>query len=129
MHVNRASMTRTTKIHVLDEVWHVPRGFGAAYQRVLRDHSAGEPGALISEVIDLLALIGYQTSSAQVAGWDLRMRVEAVVFAATEHARASDNPVQRHPRPSWLPARAWQGPDHGEGVFSGPSGTLIVEGS
>lgn len=124
-------MGRITKIRVLDEIWHVPRGFGAAYQRVLRDHfsrlSAGEPGKRISEVIDLLALIGYQTSLDQVSGWDLRRRVEAVVYAATEHARASDNPVQRHPRPHWLPERAWQGPDQGEGAFAGPSGSLIVE--
>src|SRR4029077_6197932 len=121
---------RTTKIHVRDEIWHVPRGFGAAYQRVLRDHfsqlSAGEPDKLISEVIDLLGLVGYQTSLDQVSGWDLRRRVEAVVYAATEHARASDNPVQRHPRLHWLPERAWQGPDQGEGVFAGPSGTPIV---
>lgn len=124
-------MGRITKIRVLDEIWHVPRGFGAAYQRVLRDHfsqlSAGEPGKLISEVIDLLALVGYQASLEQVSGWDLRRRVEAVVYAATEHARASDNPVQRHPRLHWLPERAWQGPDQGEGAFAGPSGTPIVE--
>ena len=56
-------------------------------------------------------------------------RVEAVVYAATEHARASDNPVQRHPRPSWLPERAWQGPERGEGVWAGPSGTPIMEAS
>ena len=124
-------MGRTTKIRVLAEIWHVPRGFGAAYQRVLRDHfsrlAAGEPGKLISEVIDLLALVGYQTSLDQVSGWDLRRRVEAVVYAATEHARASDNPGQRHPRLHWLPASAWQGPDQGEGAFAGPSGSLIVE--
>lgn len=122
---------RTTKIRVLDEIWHVPRGFGAAYQRVLRDHfsqlAAGEPGKLMSEVIDLLALIGYQVSLEQVSDWNLRSRVEAVVFAGVEHARASDNPVPRHPRPCWLPQRAWQGPVQGEGVFAGPSGTPLVE--
>lgn len=120
---------RTTKIVVLDEVWHVPRGFGAAYRRVLREHfaliAAGEPGKLISEVIDLLALVGYQASVAQISGWDLRRRVEVVVYAGTEHARASDNSGRRYPRPSWLPVRAWQGPDRGEGAFAGPSGTPI----
>jgi hypothetical protein len=122
---------RTTKIRVLKETWSVPRGFGATYQRVLKDHfaliAAGEPGKLISEVIDLLALVGYDATVAQVADWDLRRRVEAVIYAATEHARAGDNPVQRYPRPSWLPERSWQGPERDEGVFAGPSGTPIVE--
>lgn len=124
------SVARTTKVRVLDETWCVPRGFGAAYRRVLRDHfaliAAGEPGKLIFEVIDLLALVGYHAAVDQVAAWDLRKRVEAVVYAATEHARASDNPVPRHPRLSWLPARPWQGPAHGEGLFAGPGGTPIA---
>ena len=91
----------------------MPRGFGAVYLRILRDHfdllAAGEPGKLISEVIDLLALIGYHATVEQVADWDLRQRVEAVIYASTEHARASDNSVRRHTRPRWLPERAWQG--------------------
>ena len=127
---------RTTTIRILgpkSETWRVPRGFGVAYRRVLRDHfdllAAGEPGKLVSEVIDLLALVGYHATVDQVADWDLRRRVEAVIYAATEHASASDNPVQRHPRPSWLPERSWQGPDRGEGAFAGPSGTPIVESS
>ena len=122
---------RATTIRVLNETWCVPRGFGAAYRRVLKDHfaliAAGAPGKLISEVIDLLALVGYHATVEQIADWDLRRRVEAVIYAATEHARASDNPVQRHPRPSWLPDRAWQGPPRGEGAFAGPSGTTIAE--
>ena len=129
---------RATKIRVLDETWRVPRGFGAAYRRVLKDHfvliAAGEPGKLISEVIDLLALIGYEATVDQVADWDLRRRVEAVIYAATEYARASDNPVQRYPQPSWLP-KPWQGPPADtsrlradlRGVFAGPSGTPIEE--
>ena len=129
---------RTTKIRVLDETWHVPRGFGAAYRRLLKDHfgliAVGEPGKLISEVIDLLALIGYEATVEQVADWDLRKRVEAVIYAATEHARASDNPVQRYPRPSWLPD-PWQGPPRNvsriradlRGAFEGPSGTPVAE--
>lgn len=134
-----AAKQRTTKIRVLDETWRVPRGFGAAYRRVLKDHfaliAAGTPGKLISEVIDLLALIGYHATFEQVAmEWDLRRRVEAVIYAATEYARASDNPVQRHPRPSWLPKRSWQGPSADvsgirsdlRGVFAGPSGTPIA---
>lgn len=129
---------RTTKIRVLKETWRVPRGFGAAYRRTLKDHfahlAAGKPGELISEVVDLLALVGYDATREQVADWDLRKRVEAVIYAATEHARASDNPVQRYPRPRWLPDRPWQGPPADtshiradlRGVFAGPSGTPIV---
>jgi hypothetical protein len=126
-----APKPRTTAIRVLDETWRVPRGFGAAYRRVLEDHfeliAAGEPGKLISEVIDLLALVGYDATVDQVADWDLRKRVEAVIYAGTEYARASDNPVPRYPRPSWLPKMPWQGPQRGEGAFAGPSGTPIVE--
>lgn len=130
---------RITKIRVLDETWRVPRGFGAAYRRVLKDHfalvAAGEPGKLISEAVDLLALVGYEATVEQVADWDLRRRVEAVIYAATEYARASDNPVQRHPRPSWLPDRPWQGPPRDvsrvradlRGAFEGPRGTPIEE--
>jgi len=136
-----APKPRTTVIRVLDETWRVPRGFGAAYRRVLEDHfaliAAGEPGKLIAEVIDLLALVGYAATVDQVADWDLRRRVEAVIYAGTEYARASDNPVQRHPRPSWLPPSPWQGPPADvshvrpdlRGAFAGPSGTPIREES
>ena len=142
---------RTTKIRVRQETWSVPRGFGAAYRRVLKDHfapiAAETPGKLISEVkliseaklisevIDLLALIGYDVTSDQVATWDLRKRVEAVIYAATEHLSAADNPIQRHPRPTWLPEQPWKGPPGDvshiradlRGVFEGPRGTPIVE--
>lgn len=129
----------TTTIRVLKETWRVPRGFGAVYRRVLKDHfaliAAGKPGELISEVIDLLALVGYDATREQVADWNLRKRVEAVIYAANEYARASDNPVQRYPRPSWLPSNPWQGPPADvssiradlRGVFAGPSGTPIAE--
>lgn len=123
----------TTKIHVLEEIWHVPRGFGAAYRRVLRDHlarqTAGEPDELISAAIDLLALIGYHATVEQVTGWNLRKRVEAIVYAGLEYARASDNPVPRHPRPDWLPMQPWKGAPHDGSALTGPCGTLIVERS
>jgi hypothetical protein len=130
---------RTTVIRVLDEIWRVPRGFGAVYRRTLKDHfaliAAGTPGKIISEVVDLLALVGYEATREQVADWDLRKRVEAVIYAANEYARASDNPIQRYPRPSWLPERPWQGPPTDvsrirpdlRGAFAGPSGTPIAE--
>ena len=96
----------------------------------------GKPGEVISTVIDLLALVGYAATVEQVANWDLRKRVEAVVYAATEHLRASDNPGPRHPQPSWLP-KPWQGPPADtsriradlRGAFAGPSGTPIAEAS
>jgi len=120
---------RVTKIRVFDETWDVPRGFGATYRRVIRGHrtliAAGDLGRLSSEVIDGLGLIGYHVTPEQVSSWDLHRRVEAVVYAVTEHARASDNPVPRHPRPSWLPEHPWQGPERGEGVLAGPSGTQL----
>jgi len=130
---------RVTTIRVLGKTWRVPRGFGCAYARAAKDDlalaGAGKPGKVIGTVIDLLALVGYTATIAQVADWDLRKRVEAIVYAATEHARASDNPVQRHPRLAWLPDRPWQGSPTDvsriradlRGVFAGPSGTPIVE--
>lgn len=130
---------RFTKIRVLGETWSVPRGFGRAYARAAKDDLAlaiaakPKPGEVIGSIIDLLALIGYHATIEQVADWDLRKRVEAVVYAATEYARASDNPIQRHPRPSWLPKDPWQGPPRDvshiradlRGAFAGPSGTPI----
>ena len=123
-----------TKIKVLGEIWCVPRGFGRAYARAaeadLALARAAKPGAVIGTVIDLLALVGYQATIEQVADWDLRRRVEAVVYAATEHARASDNPIQRHSRPSWLPEVPWQGPPADtRGIFAGPTGTPIPTGA
>jgi len=127
--VHRTASARTTKIRVLGETWYVPRGFGRAYVQAAKDDlalaGAAKPGDVIGIVIDLLALIGYYATVEQVANWDLRRRVEARIYAATEHARASDNPVQRHPRPSWLLEDPWKGPLHGEGLFRGPSGTRI----
>jgi hypothetical protein len=125
---------RVTKIRVLGETWRVPRGFGREYARVARDDLAlvrsRKPGEVISTVIDLLALVGYEATPEQVAGWDLRRRVEAVVHAGNEMLRASDNPLPRHPRPRWLPRDPWKGPPNDAGgIFSGRRGTPIpVEG-
>lgn len=120
---------RTTKIRVLGETWRVPRGFGRAYARTAKDDLAlalsAKPGEVIGTVIDLLALIGYHATIEQVADWDLRRRVEAVVYAAIEHLRASDNPGPRHPRPKWLPEDPWQGSPRSRGRVSCPGGTPI----
>jgi len=130
---------RTTSIRVNGETWRVPRGFGKAYLRTAKDDlalaRAAKPGQVIGTIIDLLALVGYSATVSQVADWDLRKRVEAVVYAATEHLRASDNPGPRHPKLAWLPDRPWQGPPADtsriradlRSVFDGPSGTPIVE--
>jgi hypothetical protein len=119
----------TTKIRVQDETWQVPRGFGITYRRLAKNFVIAGTDKCITEVIDLLALVGYEATYAQVAGWNLRRRVEAVIYAGTEHARASDNPMPRHPRPDWLPARPWQGPLRGLGAFAGPGATPIEETS
>ena len=128
---------RTTTIRVNGETWRVPRGFGKAYLRTAKDDlelaAKGKPGEVIRTVRDLLCLVGYEATVDQVADWELRKRVEAVVYAATEHLRASDNPGPRHPLPSWLPERPWQGPPADvsriradlRGVLEGPGGTLI----
>lgn len=133
-----ARLHPTTAIHARDETWRAPRGFGAAYRRVLKDHfariAAGTAGTFISAVIDLLALVGYTATVEQVAAWDLHKRVEAYIYAASVHARASDNHGPRYPRPLWLP-NPWQGPpvdvshirEDLRGAFLGPSGTPIVE--
>lgn len=129
MSVKKTRLKKTTTIRVFNETWHVPRGFGRIYRDAAKADLAWVPSGTpdkISSVIALLGLIGYEAPREQVAAWDLRRRVEAIVYASTEHARASDNPVQRHPRPSWLPDRSWQGPNRGEGAFGGPTGTPIT---
>jgi len=119
----------TTTIRVHGSEWRVPRGFGRSYLRAAKDDlalvGAGKPGEVIGFLQDLLALIGYSASIEQIAEWTLRRRVEAAVYAATVHARAGDNPVQRHPPLPWLP-EPWKGPWSGEGAFAGPSPTVIA---
>lgn len=131
---------RTTTIAVLVgstvEYWDVPRGFGALYRRVARDHldliAKGRPGKLIGQVQDLLRLVGYEASSEVIAEWPLRKRIEAEIYAANVHARAGDNPVQRYPKPDWLPD-PWQGPppdlshirEDLRGAFAGPGPTEV----
>ena len=122
---------KTTTIRVFNDVWRVPRGFGRAYQTIARDHatwlSEGKPGKVITDVLAIIEMVGYTAKRAQVAEWDARRRVEACVWAATEYARASDNPVQRHPWPSWLREDPWKGPERGKGAWQGPTPTPIVE--
>lgn len=95
-----------------------PVGFAADYRRT-RQHPASAKA-----LSDLLALVGYEASEAVVERWTAEKRVEAEVYAANVYLRASDNILRRCPRPEWLP-EPWQGPMKGEGVFEGPSGTVL----
>lgn len=129
----------TTKIRAFGEEWHVPRGFGRVYSDTARDHmellGKGKPGKVIDEIEALIRLVGYTASRNEIAAWNARQRVEVSVWAATEYARASDNPVQRHARPSWITVEPWKGPPRERpahikpenwGAFAGPSETPIV---
>ena len=97
------------------ETWKVPRGFGAEYKREAARQferiATHKPGEIIDLVIDFMSLIGYEPTRDAVAGWNLRKRVEAVVYSANVHARASDNPIRRHPDLPWLrDLKPWRGP-------------------
>jgi hypothetical protein len=122
-------LMRLTKITVLHEKWEVPRGFGAAYDREARFQldliRKVKPARIIDRVCDSLLLIGYSAARDVVVNWDLRRRVEAVVYAQNVQLRASDNPIPRHPKPVWLP-EPWMGPYAGEGVWAGPMPTVVT---
>lgn len=107
---------KTTRIVVTRGVhWLVPRGFGSWYRAVAREQlkelGEGKPGNVVGRIQDLLGLVGYEVPVAVVAAWDLRKRVEAEVYALNVHLRASDNPIQSHPKLTWLP-EPWAGGDH-----------------
>lgn len=95
-----------------------PRGFGAAYRRAAQEPAS--PAVLES----LLGLVGYSASAERIAGWPLVKRVEAEVHGYNQHLRACGNPIQRHPRPAWMP-EPWLGAPQGEGVFESPAGTPL----
>jgi len=123
---------KTTVVTVNGERWEVPRGFGAAYLREARGDlklaAKGRPGQIIERIQGVLGLIGYDASVEEIANWPLQKRVEAVIYGGNVHARASDNPIQRHPKPAWLPD-PWRGPDVGEGVFrQSPGPTPVRQG-
>ncbi len=64
-----------------------------------------------AEGISSLGLcIGYDVSADVIASWDAAKRQEFEIYAERVHLKASDNPVQVPPRPSWLPD-PWQGAD------------------
>lgn len=122
------SVQRQVVVRVLGKIWMAPYGFGVIYRQVAAEHieydRTGKPERLFETVSDMLGLIGYSASAEVVKSWSLRKRVEAEVHAANVHARASDNPIRKHPRPSWMPG-AWLGPERGEGVWGGPGPTPL----
>ena len=95
-----------------------PVGFASDYRRVRLDPASAKV------LSDLLSLVGYEAPEAVVEEWPLDKRVEAEVYAVNAHLRASDNILRRCPRPEWLP-EPWRGPERGEGIFQGPSGTVL----
>jgi hypothetical protein len=123
-----AVIKRQVAIDVLDEVWMVPYGFGKEYRRLALEHiyhyKTGKPERLFETVSDILGLVGYEASEEAIKRWGVRKRVEAQVHASNEHLRASDNPIRRHPRPSWMPD-PWLGPERGEGIFGAPGPTRL----
>lgn len=94
---------RTVVIRVNRETWHVPFGFGAAYARCAGAELATETTR------DILELVGYTADLTAIATWPLRKRVDAEVYCASVHMRASDNPTPVPPRPDWM-GEAWRGP-------------------
>jgi hypothetical protein len=122
-------MTAHTTITVHGERWDVPRGFGAQYRARAKDEDVdlrvGRPGKVIHAIATMLMLVGYEASTAAISDWPRRKRVEAFVYAMNEHLRASDNHIQAHPCPAWLP-EPWRGPMKGDGVFCGPSPTVLA---
>lgn len=112
----RATATRPASV----ETWEVPRGFGATYQRIAQR-------AVSARVLrDIISLVGYTATDETIAGWDARKRVELIAYAANCHARASDNPIQRHPPLPWLP-EPWQGDGWSRGYVTGPGPTVIAD--
>lgn len=116
----------TTTVRVdATTTWEVPYGFGGAFREALFNQRSATLEDTYRTLSDLLALVGYEASSEAIATWDLRKRIEAEVHAVREHLAASDNPVRRFPRPSWMP-EPWNGSESGEGVFAGPGGTVLA---
>lgn len=128
--IGRDKKKRTTAISAFGETWHVPRGLGHVYRDFVRaderEVARSKPGMVILNLIAMLEMVGYTSTVHAIAEWPARKRVEAAVWAATEHARAGDNPVQRHPRPEWLTAQPWKGPELGDGIWKTPSPTPIT---
>lgn len=62
----------------------------------------GEGGPYPSIVRDLLLLAGEDIPLDRITGWSAEDRAKVTEWAGREHLNASDNPVERRPRPSVL---------------------------
>lgn len=124
---------KTTTIRLGRETtWEVPRGFGKEYLRIAKLDQELPVRDAAEGLIELLGLVGYTATVAEVMQWPLFHRVQANVYAANIHMRASDNAVPRHPKPEWFP-EPWAGPDTGpseddEGIFHSPPPTHLNPG-
>lgn len=59
----------------------------------------------------LAGLVGYEIDLDGIELLTDEQRRELEVWAERTHLRASDNVVRVPPRPAWLPAQPWQGPE------------------
>lgn len=119
--------TRTVEIDVHGATWKVPFGFGRAYRDSAKAwHPAiCKPGKEVAILRDIMNLVGYDAPLETIIEWDLRKRVELLVYCANVHARAGDNICPRHPPLAWLP-EPWTGPRQGKGVFEGPGPMVLT---
>lgn len=99
------------------ETFEPPPGFKSVYARVARIPVS------LPILSDMLGLVGYEASPAVLETWSVEQRVQAEVYAANVHLRASDNVLRKHPKPDWLP-EPWQGPEGPDALF-GASGTPL----
>lgn len=97
------------------EVWEVPHGFGQEYQRRARNP--------ISAAVwcDILGLVGFEVTPTMFKKLTLKQVVESEIYATREHLSASDNAIQRHPKPEWLSNEGLQHSDIASTSESGES--------
>lgn len=110
--------SKTVTVNTPFGLMDAPRGFGADYRRRAKDHAEalakGRPVEVIGPIVFLLEMVGVEVAPEDVSEWTAQQRVEAEAWAAREHLIASDNPLQRHPSPSWLSPRCNPDPDPGQ---------------
>lgn len=117
----------TTRIRVRDGdkivAWQVPRGFGKDYKWRARNN-----GPKPSQLLSLLELVGYTARLEDVEQWSLFRRVQAEAYAARLHLNASDNGLQRHPRPKWMRAPWGEEETKGDsmGIYTGRGPTVLT---
>jgi hypothetical protein len=112
-------MTTVTVVVGGRPVGKAPFGFGAHYAAAWKDPAKPEV------LRDILELVGWTASVEAIAAWPMLRRVEAEVYAARVHLRASDNPVRVPPRPKWM-GEPWRGPRSlADGIVHAPEPTVL----